>query len=84
MKLTREYLEKFFGKDDTSNKTCDCNECITVEHILKNQEIVERLKKRIKEIDDECTEIFIKTPLEDLRCEENILDELQSILGEKK
>lgn len=38
MKLTRKFLEKYFGRDTSSGQTCTCNECKAVNQILEDQD----------------------------------------------
>ncbi|MFQ5787680.1 MAG: hypothetical protein ACE5H1_06830 [Thermodesulfobacteriota bacterium] len=44
LKLTKELLEKYFGKDESWGETCDCKECTIRNQILKNQENAEKYK----------------------------------------
>lgn len=50
-----ELLHQKFGKDESLGKTCNCEHCQVIKIIENNQRIIERLNKRIEEVNDmEC------------------------------
>ena len=66
MKLTEKILSKWFGSDDSDGHACDCNECNIRNHILENQEIIEKTNELRNCLDDGGGEGYAKNRLQEI------------------